>query len=440
MKGLLFTYLVTSGGVAGGLFNPFYGLLAYVVLAIVKPEAMWPWAVTSGRYSLAVALSMMIGWTYSKRATFQSGSGGTVLAVLFAFFAWAGVGALFAPNQDAAWLFIETFAKIIIPIFIGLTTIDSVAKLKQLAWCIAITQGYVAFEMNLSYFQGYNTLATEGFGALDNNSAAIALVTALGLTFFLGLHAESIFAKGLAFGMAALMGHAVLFSYSRGGMMAMLVSGAAAFVMIPKKPKHYFAFALAACMGFYLAGAEVRERFASSFAKKNGEREASAQSRVELWRDCWDVMDHHPIMGCGPNQWPLIAPKYGWPVGKEAHSLWMQTGAELGFPGLGLLAGFYLLCMYRCWKLTWKRTAVSDPWLVVTARMVVVSLAGFSVAAQFVSLEALEIPYYVALLGCGALRLHSLRNPNFQASMSNECPSPNDQNMDPWAGMASAAV
>ena len=40
--------------------------------------------------------------------------------------------------------------------------------------------------------------------------------------------------------------------------------------------------------------------------------------------------------------------------------------------------------------------------------MVIAALTGFCVAAQFVSLEALEIPYYVALLGAGALKLHSL--------------------------------
>jgi hypothetical protein len=36
-------------------------------------------------------------------------------------------------------------------------------------------------------------------------------------------------------------------------------------------------------------------------------------------------------------------------------------------------------------------------------------LCGFIVSAQFVSLEALEIPYYTALLGCGALKLSTAR-------------------------------
>jgi hypothetical protein len=39
--------------------------------------------------------------------------------------------------------------------------------------------------------------------------------------------------------------------------------------------------------------------------------------------------------------------------------------------------------------------------------MVIAALVGFSVAAQFVSLVGLESPYYVVLLGAGALKLTS---------------------------------
>ena len=37
--------------------------------------------------------------------------------------------------------------------------------------------------------------------------------------------------------------------------------------------------------------------------------------------------------------------------------------------------------------------------------MVLAGLVGFLIAGQFVSLEGLEVPYYVTLLGVGALRL-----------------------------------
>jgi putative inorganic carbon (hco3(-)) transporter len=351
---------------------------------------------------------MIIGFSYSNRATFRFGRGWGVVMLLVAFWTWATLLAFGADNQDAAWAFIDLLTKIVLPFLIGIATIDSVAKLKQLAWVILISQGYVAFEMNLSYFQGYNVLRIRGFAGLDNNGAAITLVTALGLAFFLGLNASKLWQKGVAFGMGALMVHAVLFSFSRGGMLAMILTGGVAFCLIPKRPKHYVAFCIAVGMTVYLAGPEVRERFISSFQQKDGMYEASAQSRVDLWKDCLDVMKKHPVMGVGPNHWPLIAPTYGWPKGKEAHSLWLQMGAELGFTGVGLLLSFYLLGMAQLWRMTRTSELLDDPWYPDCARMVIASLFGFIVSAQFVTVEGVEIPYYIALLGAGTLKLSSL--------------------------------
>jgi hypothetical protein len=39
--------------------------------------------------------------------------------------------------------------------------------------------------------------------------------------------------------------------------------------------------------------------------------------------------------------------------------------------------------------------------------MVIASLIGFTIAAQFVTIKYLEVPLYVALLGAGVLRLVS---------------------------------
>lgn len=408
MKGLLFTYFMTAMGSLVSFLSPYHGFLCYVIFAIIKPEAMWPWAVPPGRYSMTIALCMLAGWSYTKKADFRFGSSWSVIGYLIAFLVWSVIGAIACADQEAGWTYVETTFKIVLPVYIGLTTIDSTAKLRQLAWCIIIPQGYVAFEMNMSYFSGYNSLAVNGFGSLDNNSAAIALVTGLGSAFFLGMNSPHLWQKGLAMGLAAFMAHAVQFSFSRGGMLAAMITGATAFLVIPKSPRHYFAFAITGFLAIATAGEEVRSRFTSAFEKKQDKREESAQSRLDLWRDCWDIMKKHPVMGCGPNHWPLWAPRYGWPFGKEAHSLWMQTGAELGFPGLGLIGLFYVSCMVKCWKLTWRRTVVSDPWIKISAQMAIAGLTGFVVSAQFVSLEALEIPYYTALLGMGALKLHSL--------------------------------
>jgi O-antigen ligase len=213
----------------------------------------------------------------------------------------------------------------------------------------------------------------------------------------------------VAFVCAALMAHVVMIARSRGGMLALALTGIVSFVLIPKTPRNYLLFALAAVIAIRLAGPQVMERFSTTFASAEA-RDPSARSRLELWRDCMDAAVKHPLFGLGPDHWPVVAREdYGW-VGQlnEAHSLWVQNAAELGFPGLILLASFYLVCIGRLWPFTYQKYPVADPWTHDAARMVIAALIGFMVAAQFVTIKALETPYYIALLGAGVLKLASL--------------------------------
>ena len=77
-------------------------------------------------------------------------------------------------------------------------------------------------------------------------------------------------------------------------------------------------------------------------------------------------------------------------------------------PGLLFLVLFYGLCVIRLIPLARETSSVPDPWLRYLARAVIASLCGFALAAQFVSLVGLETPYYIALIGAGALKLASV--------------------------------
>jgi O-antigen ligase len=307
-----------------------------------------------------------------------------------------------AVSADRAWADVAAFAKIALPFLIGATLIDSTAKLKQIAWVLTLSQSYVAYEMNLSYYSGFNRVSQGQFGGLDNNAISIAMVCGAGLAFFLGVSERVGWRRWLCFFGATLMVHVPMFGMSRGGQLALVVLAAVSFYLLPKRPQSYALFALAVAVGLMLAGPSVRARFATVFVDAE-QRDKSASSRLELWADCWDVMKHHPSLGVGPGHWQLIAHRYGWPRGKAAHSVWFETGADLGFPGLGLFVGFFGCTVWSQWKLL--RRPPPEPWLADAARMTIAALVGYAAAATFVTLEELELPYYVALLGAGALRL-----------------------------------
>jgi O-antigen ligase len=62
------------------------------------------------------------------------------------------------------------------------------------------------------------------------------------------------------------------------------------------------------------------------------------QRRVDLWLDAWDLAVEHPVTGVGPGRFALESPTAGGDRDtRAAHNEFLQTGAETGFLGLGLL-------------------------------------------------------------------------------------------------------
>lgn len=402
--GQIATYLLTYGGAAVALVSPFYGLLAYVCMAIIKPDCLWPWSVPPGSYSRIVGIAMLIGWSLKGFGEWRLGRAWPAVAALVGYLGWSLVSTLvIAPNTEVSWAFVEHLAKIVLPVLIGVTTIDSMRKVRLLAWVILLSETYLAWEFNRWYLEGYNRLLLDGYGSMDNNCNAIALATAIGLAFFLALRSRTLWERGLAILSAVLIAHAILISFSRGGMLGLGAVGLVSFLLIPKKPTYYVAMVVAVALVLRMAGPEVRHEFMTIFADKE-QRDDSADSRIQLWRACLQSMATHPA-GIGPDHWPLVAHEYGFEYGKQAHTLWLQVGAELGIPGLALLVGYYGFCGARLWPTARGRVIGADPWFETMACAVIASLVGFAVSAQFVSLKMLEMPYYVALVGLAVLRL-----------------------------------
>lgn len=403
--GLIFTYALTYGGAVTSLFNPFYGLLIYICFSIIKPESLWHWSVPVGNYSRIIAIALLAGWVINGCGGFRFGRAKWPAAFLVGFWCTSAFSAAFCANTEVGMAFLESMAKIVLPVIVGLTLIKSVKQLKQLAWTISLCTGYLVYDFNSAYFSGYNKLEIGSFGGMDNNSTTIGLVTVLGLTFFLGLSVKG-WKKWLLFACAALNVHAVLFSFSRGGMVGMCVVAITTFLIIPKSFKNMSLVALGATAGLMLAGQEVLQEFASSFADGD-QLDYSAESRLDLWKACVQIALGSPLFGIGPDHFPLVAHTFGFTPNKEAHSLWFQQLAETGIIGVAFLLMYYCTTAYQLLLLRrfQQLTHIADPFMVNLPAMIITSLAGFMVAAQFVSLEGLEVPYYVTMLGAGGIKV-----------------------------------
>ena len=405
MAGLLIIYAIVAIGMVVSLRKPVWGLLIYVGLSVLRPDALWGWAGNLHSMSRLTAMPLLIGWAFQGFGSWKFGPARPIVICLFLFTFWAIISSTQAlVNSEVAWMTLVEFSKTLLPFLVGLTMLKTEKEVRQLLWVIVLCQAYVALDMNRMYLDGYNRAGLEGYGGLDNNSFGISLVTTIGASLGLMLSAKDGRSRAVAGAATLLILHTILLTFSRGAFVGLIAVGVVAIIIFPKRPTYIGAIVLAVLIGFRFTGPELSERLGSTFEPREM-RDASAQSRFDLWRDCMVIIGEHPLLGVGLENWPLVAPRFGWPDGKEAHSLWVQTAAEVGIPGVTFLVLFYLITIKKLWPIARGRAPGIDRSTAMFATGIVLSIVGFGVSSQFVSLRGLEPPFYLAMIGAVLIKI-----------------------------------
>ncbi len=411
MLGFIFVKALTAIGLFGGWLYPVVGLMIYYAFAILRPTFLWHWAPWPfHNHSALVGASTLFGWALNGFGQWDHLRYIRIPLLGFGLFILAGSVATvqFAVDRALAWHHLELQLKIAIMMLVMLTLVTSPRTLKIFALVILSTLGYLAYNLNFQYLQddGFAwVIYWRGFGGVDNNGLAMIMVMGVPLAFFFALWIPQLWGKALCALAAMLMIHVVLFSYSRGGMLGLIMVGATLFVFsliwLPRKLLTILAALIFVAASFYLAGEEIREHFMTIWVDEE-ERDESAASRFDTWAGGWAAMQDHPF-GLGPRNFNRVSHEYGLTWNKSVHNLFLQVGADYGFAGMIGLAIFYIGSALQCYTMSRSRVAKRLIWPVYIGQAVVLSMAGFLVCSIFIGMEEVEIGYMVAMLGLGTV-------------------------------------
>jgi O-antigen ligase len=199
-------------------------------------------------------------------------------------------------------------------------------------------------------------LAPTGGGAHSQRLAwpvsytnGLALVAVSGVVLALGLR----LAPRLRWTVAALCAATAVLTFSRS---ALLVGGAALVVLAGARGRIPRTAAIVAAIVLAVAAAALAKPVAARFAAPApDERDArrlvdlSGHGRTQLWRTAWHEGRDHPLAGGGAGSWPraYISETHSLAGPANAHSLYLETFAELGVVGLALTLGFVALVLVR---------------------------------------------------------------------------------------------
>jgi hypothetical protein len=127
---------------------------------------------------------------------------------------------------------------------------------------------------------------------------------------------------------------------------ALALGAAAAFALPPLRLRIPRRLALAGVLGLAVAAAFLAQPIAARFAapapdSRDAHRllDVSGHGRADLWRTAWHEGADHPLLGGGAGSWPraYAAQRHTLTGPANAHSLYLETFAELGIVGLALL-------------------------------------------------------------------------------------------------------
>lgn len=304
---------------AGGYYESTYSLLA---------AAVW----------LGIALAGSLGRLRAPSAAFWA---------LAALAAWTAASASWGPAEPA--LRVAPLAALYAGVLLAAEQVDTQALLR-FTWAVVVGVSALA----LLFYRG---------GRLDwpvTYANGLGLVAGLGLLLSLGRRSR----LGSAICLLALV-----LTFSRSAILATAV-GAVVLLAVEGRIPRRVAIAGGAILAVVaiLVAQPLAARFAGPAPDERDARrllDVSGHGRTDLWRSAWEQGLDRPIAGGGAGTWAegyrqgadrLTAPA-------NAHSLPLETFAELGLVGVALLAAFVLL-VARGARRDAAAAAVVTAWLV----------------------------------------------------------------------------
>jgi putative inorganic carbon (hco3(-)) transporter len=397
MRDILLAVIV-FGSIPLIIRRPQIGVVVYVWLSVMNPHRLTFGFSYAFNYAAIVAIATLIAAVLSNDLKRPPWTALTV--TLFLFGAWTGITTLFALHPADSFEMWQKMVKTLVMAFLIPMLFHRKEDLRLLVWVIALSIAYYGTK------GGIWTLMTGGDSRVlgpddsyiaDNTAIAVAVVMTIPLLRYLQMTSPHRFVR---LGLTAMMlfcGVAVLGTYSRGALLAVIAM--VAFLWLKGRQKLIVLLIAAVSIPFTLSLMPEKwyDRMATILAY---DQDDSSSMRLNAWGTMFNVANARPIVGGGfevaqPDVYQSYSPDRRFPP-QVAHSIYFQALGEHGYVGLAL----YLFLLYGLWRTASRafratRAVPELAWIRDFSLMMQVTLIGFLVGGAFLSLVNFDVPYYL---------------------------------------------
>lgn len=299
--------------------------------------------------------------------------------------------------------------------FLTAFLIDTREKLRYLLYTITFCFGFFGLKGGIfSVLSGGQYRVWGPFGSFieDNNALALALNMALPFMFFLAKTETRRWLRNLLYVTFVCSILAVIFTYSRGGFVGLLVVMFGIFLTIRMRWK--VLIALFAVMAFPIVINTLPDAWVDRISTiQSYEEDASALSRLAAWKAAWNLALDRPLTGGGfeaindydtfvhYNPEVLVRIQEQGTLGfhiSGVHSIYFELLSENGFIGFGVFMTLAIFVLLTLRRLARDDGSPDSKERIAYSRMLSASLLAYFASGTFLELVSFDLFYQIIAL------------------------------------------
>jgi probable O-glycosylation ligase (exosortase A-associated) len=396
--------IVLVGLVPISLARPWLGILVWYWIAFMVPHGLtWGFARTLP-IAMLIGGATLLGWVLTKdRKPIPRTWTVFALLLLAAHFT---LTTILAYDQELAWGKWNWVSKALLMTFVTMTFFQDRVRLRWLYMVAALGLGFYGLKGGVWVLRTGGSERVYGpdmsFFA-DNNTLGLALCMILPMLLYLSREEPRPWLKKILRVTFFFTIIAVLFTYSRGAFLGLLIILGAVIWRSPWRARFAIGLLAGALIAVPLLPEGLWDRIQSIGEQQSEEtRDRSVQGRFEAWQTAWNIALDRPLTGAGFRAlwnsaiWVRYSGLYlEGPRGTDAHSLYFEVLEEHGFVGFGLyfLVLASTLVSLRRIRKRWRGHA-EHGYLANYAEMTQLCLYPFLVAGAFIGVAYFDLYFY----------------------------------------------
>jgi putative inorganic carbon (hco3(-)) transporter len=401
-------FLLLAAFAGAALYRPWLGVLGLAVVAYMSPHVYGKVMATFPAYLLVFAATTV---SVLLRRQWHGLFWDWRLGLLLLLWAWFLVTTLQSMAPYAAWPRFAEVSKSLIPLLFTLLLIDTREKLFYLIVTIAVS--FALLTLKGGYWALLSGFTDRVYGPpgsqfYDNNQFAVVATMNIPLLLLWYRQVDSKRLRWVLLGAVALSVVAVLSSWSRGGLVALVVMALFQFGQSRRK----LIVIPILVLSLALAWAALPEKwFARMETVATWQQDASALGRLRAWDAGASYALRHPYTGGGFDGWRHVTQgEIDW------HSSYVEILAEHGVLGFVLWSALLLGSLVKLGRLGKGRGAPA--WVVDYGLALRASLAAYAAGALFLGITYWDLLFHLIVISVLVSAIHareialtSLRSP-----------------------------